>query len=227
MLSPTLDPGTGPWRQHVHLLASAVAASSVPMGDVLRLAETWEGALDRQREAEWLARGLELEARAPGEAWEEIRSGVLRELDLLLDAAEGAWPKDGPEMAAELLQRRRSRMLETLIRWTDSFPNDGGVGRPLRPPLEEWEDWLAFRGHVLRLAAACGQEALETAWHNGVRLTACNWPVHLHRVHGQRARWAAWVMYLWSSWLAAWVGDEEIKTLSQKNLQIVARQAAE
>jgi hypothetical protein len=208
------------------LLSAAAVGRPLPSDEVFDLIGAWETALDRRSEAEWIARGLELEARAPAEAWEVARTGLLRELDLLLDAAEGRWSDDGSGLASELIQHRRGRLLEGLQHWTAAFA-DGGASRPSRPPLEEWEDWIAFRGHVLRLAAVGGREALQTAWHNGVRLTACNWPFHLHRVHGESAGWVAYIMHVWSYWLASWVGDAEIEKLSRSNLQIVYEKAKE
>jgi hypothetical protein len=220
------DTGTGPWRRHLDLLSAAAAGHALPAGEIRNLLGAWEHALDRRGEAEWIARGLELEARAPAEAWGEIRARVLRELDLLLDTVAGPWPHDGSGLAAELIQRRRGRLLESLQRWTAPFA-DGGANRTYRAPLEEWEDWIAFRSHVLEITRAGGQEALQTAWHNGVRLAACNWPVHLHRIHGESASWAAYIMHLWSYWLASWVGDAAIEKLSGSNFQILSRKVLE
>jgi hypothetical protein len=195
------------------------------MTDIAALARSWEEVLDARHEAEWIARGLELGARAPAEASARLRSSVLREMDALLDAGAGPVPEERSSFLTELLDRRRDRLLAGLERWTAPF-GDGGANRPLRPPIEEWAEWVTFRRHVLRLAS-CGADTLATAWHNGLRLTACNWPVFLHHTYGAQATWAVCVMYVWSSWLAAWVGDERIQTLSQDNYRIAYRQAAQ
>jgi hypothetical protein len=214
----------GPWAEHLRLLATA-AAGSVPMTDIAALTRTWEGVLDARHEAEWIARGLELGARAPAEAYARLRSSVLREMDALLDAAAGPLPEEPSLLWTELLDRRRDHLLAGLKRWTAPF-GDGVAGRAFRPPIEEWTEWVTFRRHVLRLAS-CGPDTLATAWHNGLRLTACNWPVFLHQTYGAQATWAVCVMYVWSSWLATWVGDERIRTLSQDNYRIAYRQAAQ
>lgn len=212
-----------PWLEHLHLLETAAAGRSLPLDRVARLAGVWQGVLDQRHEAQWMARGLELEARAPAEVCREIRDRVLRELDVLVEAAQGPWPEDVSELAAELMARRRGLLLQGLKRWTAGFPSRGGIDRPIGLPLEEWTDWVVFHRHVYRLAS-CGHEALQTAWHSGLRLTACNWPVHLQKTHGPRSHWAACVMYAWSGWFAAWVGDDEIQRLSQSNLEIARKQ---
>jgi hypothetical protein len=111
--------------------------------------------------------------------------------------------------------------------WTAAFPSTGGITRPLGPPLEEWAEWTALRLHIRSLVSCGGVAALQTAWHNGLRLTACSWPVYLHQKHEQAAAWPAYVMHTWSSWLGSWTGDLKIRDLSHNNAQILYRKAEE
>lgn len=200
------QPAAAPWLEHQRLLDTAAAGRPLSLERVARLADAWQEELSRRRAVS-----------------RETRGRVMRELDALVDAAQGAWPEDMSELTAELMARRRGLLLQGLPRWTAGFPARGGIDRPIRQPVEEWSDWLAFHSHVFRLAS-CGHETLQTAWHNGVRMTACNWPVHLQKTHGERSHWAACVMYAWAGWFASWVGDDEIQRLSQSNFKIAEGQ---
>jgi len=217
------EPSAVPWLEHLRLLDTAAAGRPLALDRVARLADAWQEELSGQRVAQWMVRGLELGARAPSEVCREIRGQVMSELDALVEAAQGGWPEETSELAAELMARRRGLLLQGLSRWTTGFPSRGGVDRPIRLPVEEWTDWVAFHDHVFRVAS-CGRETLQTAWHNGLRLTACNWPVHLQRAHGEKSHWAACVMYAWAGWFAAWAGDDEIQRLSESNFKIARTQ---
>ena len=64
------------------------------------------------------------------------------------------------------------------------------MSRDFGPPLSELEKWLLLRGAAERLEADAGFDVLVTAWHNGLGIAACNWPVYLERRYGEQAIWA-------------------------------------
>jgi hypothetical protein len=88
-------------------------------------------------------------------------------------------------------------------------------------PLVELERWLQFRRDLRRLLEASEEHALPTAWYNGLRFAACNWPVFLLRTYGLDVHWACRQMFRWSEAQARQVGDEEIARLSHRNLREV------
>ena len=91
------------------------------------------------------------------------------------------------------------------------------MARALDQPLVELERWYRFQRDVERLRAAGGRDALQTAWFNGLRYVACNWPVYLERAYTEDSAWACREMHLWCASLSAEVMDQQIHSLSTDN----------
>jgi hypothetical protein len=125
-------------------------------------------------------------------------------------------------LSAELINRGRHRLFQAVAAYSEGFPDAGSISRPLKSPLEEWEDWVRFRAAVHRLERNGGAESLATAWHNGLRLTAWNWPVYLERAKGEDARWACRVMHTWVADLAERLRDEEAAKVTRENARLAA-----
>lgn len=249
-LSPPLSArGELPWQAHLVLLARATSATPPPMTAVAALAAGWEEPLAAAGQGRCLARGLELETRAPAEVFHRLRESIVADLQGLMELADGRWPDalvpaDGPDedeetesweedeeereltLAEELALHHRNRLFERIRRRSAAFLGSASEDQPARPgtaPLAEWEEWMSLRRDVERLEAFAGFEAVETAWYTGLRIAACNWPVELEQGHGIRAKGATYGMHLWSAELAGRVGDEEIVKLSRNNAKLTLR----
>lgn len=208
----------GAWLLHLHLLANAAEGRAVAARAIERLAAAWEEPLAEAAQARLVARGLELGARDPVRVTGALREAVLAELEILADLVRGSWhPPDEEGLLAEVHRRRVDRLFDDVERAQEGFPEEGGMSRDLASPLEELERWILLRGAAERLEAVAGQDALETAWYDGLRTAACNWPVFLVEHHGEKAAWASYVMHLWSTKLALRMDDEEIIELSDDN----------
>ena len=222
----TLPAAPSPWLEHLRLLSDAAAGRPVPVEAVARLAASWEEELTAARQAPWIARGLELGARSPSAACDELRREVLDGLQAMIGAGRGDWPETGGEgLAAELGRRCRDRLFDSIHRRVLPF-QDGEPTRSFGPPMEEWGEWLALRRDVQRLAELCGPAAVATAWHGGLRLAACNWPVFLERRYGPRVMWATHVMHGWAARLARETSDDDIQRLCGRNLALARRDSA-
>lgn len=198
----------GPWLFHLHLLAHAAQGTPVPAQAVEQLAAAWEEPLD-----------------AASEAAGALREAVLAEIQALAAIAQGEWQtEDEDGLLAALHRRRIDHLHGELERTMEGFPVEGGMSRDFGPPLEELERWVLLRVAAERLEAEAGFGALQTAWYNGLRITACNWPVYLERRHGEQAIWACYVMHLWCTEQAARMEDGRIADLSRENAWLAAFQ---
>jgi hypothetical protein len=216
---------SGAWLLHLHLLASAAERGRVAASAMDRLAAAWEEPLAEAAQARLVARGLELGVRDPVRVTGALREAMLAELEILAGLVRGSWhPPDEDGLLAEVHRRRVDRLFDDVERAQEGFPEEGGMSRGLASPLEELERWILLRGAAERLEAVAGQDALETAWYDGLRTAACNWPVLLVEHHGEKAAWAAYVMHLWSTKLALRMDDEEISELSGNNAWSVEAQ---
>jgi nitrate/nitrite transporter NarK len=74
-----------------------------------------------------------------------------------------------------------------------------------------------FQREVDRLVVAGGTDALLTAWFNGLRYVACNWPVYLERAYGGDVGASCVEMHRWSATVARRLRDEEIHRISGAN----------
>lgn len=209
----------GAWLLHLHLLANAAEGRVVAARALERLAAAWEESLADAAQARLVARGLELGVRDPGLVVGSLREAVIAELETLAGLVRGSWqpPEEEDGLLAEVHRRRVDRLFDDVERALEGFPEEGGMTRDFASPLEELERWLLLRGAVERLEAEAGPDALETAWYDGLRIAACNWPVLLGEHHGEDAVWASYVMHLWSAKLALRMDDEEIAELSGDN----------
>ncbi|HSF42485.1 MAG TPA: hypothetical protein VLT87_21960 [Thermoanaerobaculia bacterium] len=218
---PSLE--RGPWLFHLHLLANAADGRPVPAHAVEQLAAAWEEPLDAASQARLAARGLELGVREPAGVVGTLRETVLAEIQSLTEIAQGPWDvEDGDGLLADLHRRRIDHLYDELDLAMEGFPEEGGMSRDFGPPLSELERWLLLRGAAERLEAEAGFDALVTAWHNGLGIAACNWPVYLERRYGEQAIWACYVMHLWCTEQAARIGDEGLAALSRENAWIAA-----
>ncbi len=212
------ETGATPWLRHLRLLAEGAAGRPVRTADLEALAAEWEEVLEGPGHARLLARGLELGAQGVAQAVAGLRETVVDELAALANVAQGAWSEDAASPLAERLRSRQvAGLLEILEREQEGFPETGGVARAFDPPLVELERWFRFRGGVEKLVEAGGPDELLTAWFNGLRYAACNWPVFLGRAHPVHAVWACREMHRWSASLACELGDDRIFDLSSKN----------
>jgi hypothetical protein len=218
-VEPAIDLAAGgPHLAHLHLLSRVAAGRIVRTGEVLALAEAWAAELTAAQGAELVRRGLELGGQELTDLPVKVGGAIGAELDLLAEAAEGAWSGEG-EIAGHLARRRIDAAFAPVQEEIAAF-RQAAPGKPSRHmtfPLEELERWLTFRARVEQLERVGGEGALATAWHNGLRITACNWPVFLTREQGVDALWAAYLMHRWSADLATRLGDDEIATLSGQN----------
>lgn len=216
--APLPDLGRGPWLFHLHLLSHAAQGIPVPAHAVEQLAAAWEEPLDAASGARLAARGLELGVREPASVAGPLYEAVLAEIQALAAIARGEWQaeEDGG-LLADLRRRRVDRLYDELETAMDGFPVEGGMSRDFGPPLSELEKWVLLRVAAERLEAEAGFGALETAWYNGLRIAACNWPVYLKRRYGEQALWACYVMHLWCTEQAVRIGDEEITGISRRN----------
>jgi hypothetical protein len=214
------------WRRHLELLAAAAAGNSVMAGDVESLAEGWEPVLGPRNFRRLMTRAAELGAPDAQAAAAALRPAIEAELEDLAEAVEGAWaePKRSGGLVAKVQQGRLDRLFAVVQAEVEPFRGHDFATFPRRldSPLAEMERWLQFRLSLRRLLAA-EAKALPTAWHNGLRLAACNWPVFLLRTHGGRAHWACREMSSWCETLARKVGDEEIVKLSHGNSRVGLR----
>ena len=125
-----------------------------------------------------------------------LRESLEKELETLAAVAEGAWsPTTGAGLAGLLRSRQIEGLIQLAERETAGFPASGGVARALDPPLVELERWYRFQRDVERLRAAGGRDAVQTAWFNGLRYVACNWPVYLERACTEDSAWACREMH--------------------------------
>lgn len=216
--APLPDLERGPWLFHLHLLSRAAQGKPVPAHAVERLVAAWEEPLEAASEARLAARGLELGVREPALVTESLHEAVLAEIEALAAIAQGEWETDDSDgLLGKLHRRRIDRLHNELETAMDGFPVEGGMSRDFEPPLSELERWILLRVAAERLETEAGFGALETAWYNGLRIVACNWPVYLKRRYGEQALWACYVMHLWSTEQAVRMGDEEITGISRRN----------
>ena len=215
--SPVTETGSVQLR-HLRLLRRAAAGRTVRTANLEALATAWEEALDGAGNARVLSRGLELGVQGVAQAAEALRSSVIGELEALASVAEGPWSvEEGEGLAGFLRSRQIESILQILERETEGFPTSGHLARKLDPPLVELDRWYRFRSDFERLRAAGGEDALFTAWFNGLRYAACNWPVDLGKAYPGQAALACREMHLWSASLASELGDEQISSLSSSN----------
>ena len=214
---PAMETGSVHLR-HLRLLRRAAAGRTVRTADLEALATAWEEALEGAGHARILSRGLELGVQGVAQAADALRHSVARELETLASVAEGPWSVEvGEGLAGALRYRQVEGILGILERETEGFPATGELSRDLDPPLVELDRWYRFRSGFERLRAAGGEDALLTAWFNGLRYVACNWPVDLGKAYPGQAALACREMHLWSASLASELGDEQISQLSGSN----------
>ncbi len=221
-----VDPAVrGPHLAHLLLLSRAAAGRPVETREVEALARAWSSTLTATAAAELLKRGLELGGQGLSDLPESIGGSIFAELELLAEVAEGEWSPEEEEFAGRLVRQRVDRAFADVEEEVAAFHREeaGHPSRQMTFPLKELERWLDFRARVEQLERLGGESALAAAWHNGLRTTACNWPVFLSRQQGGDAYWAAFLMHGWSADLAARLGDEEIAALSAKNAEGVRR----
>ena len=210
---------------HLHLLSRAATGLPVTTAEVESLARAWSDELTPAAGADLVRRGLELGGQSLADLPQVLEKSIFAELEILAEVAQGAWSttQEGEgDPAAPLARRRVHRAFENVREEIEAFDRPAEVdadSRQMAFALEELERWLGFRARVEQLERVGGEEALATAWHNGLRTTACNWPVFLSRQRGPDARWAAFLMHRWSLELATRVGDEAIAALSGKNAE--------
>ena len=75
---------------------------------------------------------------------------------------------------------------------------------------------------VDRVERHLGLAGLQTAWYNGLRLAAWNWPCRLGERHGIDMVWACYLQHRWVAELAARVGDEDAATTNRANMEVMA-----
>jgi hypothetical protein len=210
------------WLRHLELLARAGAGRAVSVADVEALAEGWEALLGRKSYMRLVVRAAELGAPDAQAAASALRPAVEAELEALAETVEGEWPEPARRgLAAKLRRRRLDRLFAAVQTEVEPFRGHdfANFPRQLDTPLAEMERWLQFRLSLRRLLAS-NAEALPTAWHNGLRLAACNWPVYLLRAHGPAAHRACREMSAWCETLAREVDDQEIVKLSHGNSRV-------
>ncbi len=223
-LQPAEKPAAAPslWLRHLELLARAGAGRAVSCVEVEALAEGWEAVLGRKSQLRLLTRAVELGAPDAQAAAGALRPAVEAELETLAETVEGEWPEPArPGLVAQLRRSRLDRLFAAVQSEVEPFQGHdfADFPRQLDTPLAEMERWLRFRLSLRRLLAA-EAGSLPTAWHNGLRLAACNWPVYLLRTHGSAAYWACREMSAWCETLAREVGDERIVELSHGNARV-------
>lgn len=214
--------GDGLWQRHLQLLARAAAGRAVSVADVAALAEGWEAVLGRKGYMRLVIRAAELGAPDAQAAAAALKPAVEAELEALAETVEGEWPEPArPGLVAKLRGRRLDRLFAAVHAEVEPFQghNFASFPRKLDAPLAEMERWLQLRLSLRRLLSS-NAEALPTAWHNGLRLAACNWPVYLLQSHGAAAYWACREMSAWCETLAREVDDQEIVKLSHGNSQV-------
>jgi hypothetical protein len=219
--------GMAPALAHLHLLARAAAGLPVTTGEVETLARAWAEESSPAAGADLIRRGLALGGQNLADLPERLRQSIFAELEILAEVAQGAWsssleahPENDP--AAPLSRSRVHRAFEDVEEEVDAFGRRAepeAKCRPFASPLEELERWLDFRARVERLERIGGEPALTTAWHNGLRIPVCNWPIYLYHQRGAAAGWTAFLMDGWSIELATRMGDEEILGFSSKNAE--------
>ncbi len=214
---------SGVWLRHLKLLEAAAQGQAVRSEDVEAAAEGWERVLGKAGRMGLLGRGAELEVPGVQAVVSALRPGLQAELEAVTDCVEGHWPEPRRRhgLAAQVRRRRFDRLFATVQSEGDPFLGRNGFQRTLEAPLAELERWLRFRLDLRRLLAASGEHALPTAWYNGLRLAACNWPVFLLRTYGLEVHWACRQMFRWAEAQALKVGDPEIAQLSHRNLREV------
>ena len=191
--------------RHLRLLAMAAAGEPPERSEIEALALGWERAFEGHARAHLLARGLELGVHDLQGAVVRLRSSLLAELEALAEVAQGNWnrrPEPGSLLAA-LRRRELDALHERVHEEVLHFGTGNGLDRPVAAPLVELERWLHFRATLQHLVRAAGHDALATAWYNGVRIAACNWPVYVQRTHGERGRWICYEMYVWCERMAS------------------------
>ncbi|HSS48948.1 MAG TPA: hypothetical protein VLX28_08375 [Thermoanaerobaculia bacterium] len=214
--------GESVWLRHLELLARAGAGRTVSAADVESLAGHWEAMLGRKSYMRLVVRAAELGAPDAQAAAAALRPAVEAELAALAEAVEGEWPEPArPGLVAKLRRHRLDRLFAAVQVEVEPFRghNFANFPRKLDTPLIEMERWLQLRLSLRRLLSS-NAEALPTAWHNGLRLAACNWPVYLLQTHGPAAFWACREMSAWCETLAREVDDQEIVKLSHGNSQV-------
>jgi hypothetical protein len=217
-----LEEGGSVWLRHLRLLSRAAYGRTVRTADLEALAASWQETLEGEGYARVLSRGMELGVQGVAPAAEALRHSVAGELELLARVAEGPWrAREGDGLAGWLRSRQIEGILRVLERETEGFPATGELARELDPPLVELDRWYRFRLDFERLRAAGGVDALRTAWFNGLRYVACNWPVDLGKAYPGEAGAACREMHLWSASLASELGDEQISRLSGSNAMSV------
>ena len=211
----------GVWLRHLQLLAAAAEGRPVHPAGVEALAEDWEGALKKAGRMRLMSRGAELEVPDVQAVVAGLRPALRVELDAIADAVDAPWPEPHRRnsLAAEVCRRRRDRLFAAVQAEVEPFLGRNGFQRKLGEPLAELERWLQMRRDLRRLLEAAGENALATAWYNGLRIAACNWPVFLLNTYGVDAYWACRQMFRWSKAQARKLGDEEIAKLSRNNLR--------
>jgi len=213
-----LEEGGSVWLRHLRLLSRAAYGRTVRTADLEALAASWQDALEGEGHARVLSRGMELGVQGVALAADALHDSVTAELELLARVAEGPWKAGAGEgLAGWLRSRQIEGILGVLERETEGFPATGKLARELDPPLVELDRWYRFRLDFERLRAAGGADALRTAWFNGLRYVACNWPVDLGKAYPDEAGAACREMHLWAASLAGELGDAQISQLSRNN----------
>ncbi len=218
---------------HLRLLARVASGRPVTTGEVESLARAWDAELSPAAGAHLVRRALALGGQNLADLPQMFRESIFAELKILAEVAQGTWSgaqEAGGENdpAAPLARRRVHRAFEDVREEVDAFGRRAepeAKCRPFATPMEELERWLGFRARVERLERVGGETALQTAWHNGLRVTVCNWPIYLshQRDADANASWAVFLMDGWSIELAKRMGDEQIVDFSSKNAERVKR----
>jgi hypothetical protein len=213
----------GVWLLHLKLLAAAAEGRPVRPSDIEAVAEDWEDTFRKAGRMRLLSRGAELEVPDVQAVVEGLRPALRAELEAVAESIDGPWPEPPRRngLAAEVCRRRRDRLFAAVQAEVNPFLGQKGFQRNLEDPLAELERWLQFRRDLRRLLEAAGEDALPTAWYNGLRIAACNWPVFLLRTYGLDAYWACRQMFRWAEVQARRMDDQEIAKLSHGNLRQV------
>jgi hypothetical protein len=209
-----------PFGLHLSLLERAAAGEPIPRQVVARLAAVWDRALGTDARARLHARALELGVIDAAAAATGAIESVGRDLRRLAAVAHGRWPATiDSGLAAQLRRETDEDLYRDLEPYLAPYRHNGPTIE-IGYPLDEWERWLAFRSLLDRLVEANGREVIATAWYQGVRGAAWNWPCKLLEIHQARAAWACVVMFQWAADLGEAAQDEEAVRVNRSNVDV-------
>lgn len=213
---------------HMLFLSKASEGLSIDLGEVFRLARSWDHEFAVRKQENLLRRGMELGSRDVLGLARRIEENVLDELEEMAAAAEGEIPRevlagiDEDETSYEqrLFSRLRARLYSDIDALLDRFRVESGEKVEEGNLLERWENWLSLRESVSRFHRLLGKDELSILWYGTLRNAVWNSITRIFNDHGYRVAFISMIMFNWVTEMCRLLGDEEGATVNRNNTKL-------